>query len=149
MSISIPTVNSKVGKCMILYLLNSLIPFCIFEWFCSLHLHVKILSDLVTKLLNQGGRCYTFVAHDPDLRVDVVIKMILLGPKESEMRISRQKVIDKEIKIGLVVAKESRYLVSYTEVFEWMDCFCIKMEYCILGDLQRQFDAGKIFSEEA
>jgi serine/threonine protein kinase len=99
-------------------------------------------------LLDEGGRGYVFVAHDPDLNVDVVLKMILLGPKESVTRISRQEMIDKEIKIGLVVAKESRFLVSYTEVFEWRDCFCIKMEYCILGDLQHQFDVGKIFTEE-
>jgi hypothetical protein len=34
------------------------------------------------------------------------------------------------------------------EVFEWGDYFCIKMEYCILGDVQQQLDNGKIFKEE-
>jgi hypothetical protein len=52
------------------------------------------------------------------------------------------------MKVGLIVAKESKYLISYSEIFEWGDYFCIKMEYCNDGDLQSALDEEKIFTEE-
>jgi serine/threonine protein kinase len=57
-------------------------------------------------------------------------------------------MIEKEMKVGLTVAKESKFLISYSEIFEWGDYFCIKMEYCNGGDLQSVLDEGKIFTEE-
>jgi hypothetical protein len=80
--------------------------------------------------------------------MEVVLKMIPLGPSGSEIRSSHEKMIRKEIDIGLIIAKKCRYLVSYSEVFEWMDFFCIKMEYYSIGDLQHQFDSGRVFTEE-
>jgi hypothetical protein len=74
--------------------------------------------------------------------------MILLGPKGGESRSALKKLIEREIKIGLVIAKESEFLVSYLEIFESEDYFCIKMEYCILGDLQHQLDIGRVFTEK-
>jgi serine/threonine protein kinase len=103
---------------------------------------------LITKLLHQGGGGYAFVADDPDLHMEVVLKMIPLGPVGSEARSSHEKMIKREIDIGLFIAKKSRYLVSYAETFEWVDYFCIKMEYCRLGDLQHQFDSGRVFTDE-
>jgi hypothetical protein len=75
--------------------------------------------------------------------------MIVLGPIGSETRIANEKMIKRDIDIGLFIAKKSRYLVSYDEAFEWMGYFCIKMEYCRLGDLQQQFDSGRVFTEKA
>jgi serine/threonine protein kinase len=104
---------------------------------------------LITKLLHQGGGGYAFVADDPDLHVEVVLKMIPLGPVGSETRIENEKKIKRDIDIGLFIAKKSKHLVSYDEAFEWVDYFCIKMEYCRLGDLQRQLDSGRTFTEKA
>jgi serine/threonine protein kinase len=99
-------------------------------------------------MLAQGGGGYVFVADDPDLHMEVVLKMIPLGPEGSENRSSFEKMIKREIEIGLIIAKKSRYLVSYIETFDWVDYFCIKMEYCRLGDLKHQFDSGRVFTEE-
>jgi serine/threonine protein kinase len=106
------------------------------------------VSDVITKLLGQGGGGYAFVADDPDLHMEVVLKMIPLGPVGSEIRSSHERMVRREIDIGLIIAKKSRYLVSYTETFEWENYFCIKMEYCKLGDLQHQLDNGRIFTEK-
>jgi hypothetical protein len=81
------------------------------------------------------------VANDPDDNIDIVLKMIQLGPKDSESRSSHQKMIEKEIKVGMIVAKECNY------IFEWGDFFCIKMEYCINGDIEESLSKGRIFSE--
>jgi hypothetical protein len=110
---------------------------------------MSFFADLITKLLHQGGGGFAFVANDPDLHVEVVLKMIVLGPVGGETRIANEKVIKRDIDIGLFIAKRSKYLVSYAETFEWVDYFCIKMEYCRLGDLQQQFDSGRVFKEEA
>jgi hypothetical protein len=79
---------------------------------------------------------------------EIVIKLIGLGDKGSEWGSTHEKMIEKEIKIGLMIAKESKFVVSYLDIFEWEDYFCIKMEYCILGDLEHQLNLGKIFTEE-
>jgi hypothetical protein len=99
-------------------------------------------------LLHQGGEGYAFVANDPDTHAEIVLKLIQLGPKGSESRRLRERSIEKEIKIGLVIAKECEFLVSYWEIFECEDYFCIKMEYCSLGDLQHQLDIGRVFTEK-
>jgi hypothetical protein len=57
-------------------------------------------------------------------------------------------MMEKEMKVGLIVAKECKYLISYSEVFEWRDGFCIKMEYCNDGDFQSALDNKKSFTEE-
>jgi serine/threonine protein kinase len=103
--------------------------------------------DLTKKALGQGGSGFVFVAEDGDDKIEIALKLIPLGPKGSEEREMNQKEIEKEMKIGMIVAKESPFLVSYSEIFEWGDYFCIKMEYCQLGDLQTQIDKKRIFTE--
>jgi hypothetical protein len=140
MSGSIPGVNTKVGRCIIVLFFN---------FFCSIY-ERHFFADLITKLLKQGGGGgYVCVVNDPDLSMEVVLKIIPLGPAGSMERLSHEKMIKKEMEIGLIIAKKSRYLVLYTETFHWVDYFCIKMEYCRLGDLQYQFDSGRVFTEEA
>jgi hypothetical protein len=128
----IPDIDTKIGKCMIVLFSQCFVFF----------------ADTLIKSLPQSGGGFVFVADDPDSHTQVVLKIIVLGPKTNETRLSRQKMITSEIAIGLFIAKECRYLVSYGEVFEWVDFFCIKMEYCSMGDLQHQFDSGRIFTEE-
>jgi serine/threonine protein kinase len=74
--------------------------------------------------------------------------MIVLGPKGNASRTSNRKTIEKEIKVGMIIAKECPHLISYSEVFEWGDYFCIKMEYCKMGDLENQLNQKRIFTEE-
>jgi serine/threonine protein kinase len=128
---SIATVGSKVGRCL------SFLSFLL-----------VISADCITKILHQGGGGFVYVAKDSDTQAEVVLKLILLGPKGSESRSANKKLIEREMKIGLIFAKESEFLVSYLEIFESEDYFCIKMEYCILGDLQHQLDNSRVFTEK-
>jgi serine/threonine protein kinase len=89
-----------------------------------------------------------YVVDDPDVGGEAVLKMIPLGAKNSEARVQNQKVIEKEIKVGILIAKEYPHLVSYSETFEWGNYFCIKMEYCKMGDLLNRLRKGHVFSEE-
>jgi hypothetical protein len=41
---------------------------------------------MVKKELGQGGVGLVFVVDDPDLRTEIVLKLIRLGPKDSETR---------------------------------------------------------------
>jgi serine/threonine protein kinase len=103
---------------------------------------------MITKELGHGGGGYALVVIDPDLHSEFVLKLIVLGRKGSDLRLKHQKMIEKEIRVGMIVAKESFHLVSYIEIFEWEYCFCIKMEYCSNGDVQKQLDEGHAFTEE-
>jgi serine/threonine protein kinase len=124
-------VGSKIDKCMNLFII----------YFCG-------FVDLVNKILTHGASGFTFVVLDPDLHDEFVLKLIPFGPEESLSRTNNKKTIEKEIKVGLIVAKESKFLVQYSEIFQWEDFFCIKMEYCRQGDLQNQLDNEKFFTEE-
>jgi serine/threonine protein kinase len=108
----------------------------------------KNSTDCITKLLHQGGGGFVYVAKDLLSQTEIVLKLIQLGPKGSESRSTLKKLIESEMKIGLMIAKKSEFLVSYLEIFESGDYFCIKMEYCSLGDLQHQMDIGRIFTEK-
>jgi serine/threonine protein kinase len=120
--------------------------FVVFDFFVPISFPVEI--DIVSKQLAAGGSGLAYVATDPDLNTEIVLKLILLGPKGSASRTTNQKTIEKEIKVGMMVANECFHLVSYSEVFEWGDYFCIKMEYCKGGDLQDQIEKGHIYTEE-
>jgi serine/threonine protein kinase len=106
------------------------------------------LTDSITKSLNDGGSGFIFVADDPDSHLKIVLKLIHLGPKFSTSRSSQEKMIEKEIKTGVMIAKECKYLVSYSEVFEWKDYFCIKMEYFVNGDIKNELEKGRILTEQ-
>jgi serine/threonine protein kinase len=127
----VPTVGSRVGRCL------SFLSFLLVN-----------STDCITKLLHQGGGGFVSVANDVDTQAEVVLKLLLLGPKGSESRSAHKKLIEREMRIGLIIAKESEFLVSYLEIFETEDFFCIKMEYCSLGDLQHQLDIGRVFTEK-
>jgi serine/threonine protein kinase len=126
----IPKVGSMIGKCINSFIINF------------------TFVDLINKVLTHGAAGYTFVVHDPDLQDEFVLKLIPFGPEDSPSRNNNKKTIEKEMKVGLIVAKESKFLVQYSEIFQWGDFFCIKMEYCCQGDLQNQLDNGKFFTEE-
>jgi serine/threonine protein kinase len=98
--------------------------------------------------LNHGGAGFVYVVSDPTTNVEVVLKLIHLGPKENSSRDNHKEMIEKEMKVGILVAKECSYLISYSETVEWGDYFCIKMEYCEKGDIQSELDKGRVFSEE-
>jgi serine/threonine protein kinase len=129
---AVPGVNSLIGKCMYL---NFFILFYVY-------------LDLVKEELHHGGMGLAYVVDDPDVGGEAVLKLIPLGAKNSEARVQNQIIIEREIKVGILIAKECPQLVSYSETFEWGDYFCIKMEYCKVGDLQNRLKSGYVFSEE-
>jgi hypothetical protein len=72
-----------------------------------------------------------------------------LGRKGTEFRDLNKKMIEKEIRVGMIVAKECEYLISYSEIFDWEDYFCIKMEYCSAGDIKKQIiDSHRVFTQD-
>jgi hypothetical protein len=104
---------------------------------------------VILRELNHNERGCVCVANDPDIaNLEIVLKLIILGAKDSESRNRNKETIEKEMKIGMIVAKECDYLVSYSEIFEWGDYFCIKMEYCLKGVIQSELDKKRIFTEE-
>jgi hypothetical protein len=115
----------------------------------DLNYHFKfIILDVINGQLTDGGGGLAFVINDPDLHLEFVLKMIVLGPKGNALRIDIQKKIEKEIRVGMMIGKKSPHLVLYSEIFEWGDYFCIKMEYCKMGDLQNQLNQKRVFTEE-
>jgi serine/threonine protein kinase len=104
--------------------------------------------DLVRKELEHGGMGLVYVVDDPDIGGEAVLKLIPLGAKNSEARVQNHIIIEREIKVGILISKECPQLVSYSETFEWGNYFCIKMEYCKVGDLQNRLKKRHVFSEE-
>jgi hypothetical protein len=60
--------------------------------------------DSITKELTQGGTGFIFVVKDPDFDLEVVLKLIRLGAKGHTSEINNLKIIEKEIKVGMIVA---------------------------------------------
>jgi NIMA (never in mitosis gene a)-related kinase len=76
-----------------------------------------------------------------------IMKMINIGQEETEMRKKTQKEIEAKINIGLTVGQESSFLVQYLEMFYYKNFCCLIIEYCELGDLQKELDAQKQYEE--
>jgi serine/threonine protein kinase len=93
---------------------------------------------------------HVYIVEDPDMIINAVLKLILLEPNgsENESKKNFQRMIERITKIGKLITKECDYFVSYLEVFEWKNFFCIKMEYFNNGSLQFQIDNKRIFTEE-
>jgi serine/threonine protein kinase len=103
---------------------------------------------VIQKDLKHGGGGFVYVANDPDGNLEIVLKLIILGAKKNEAGNNNKELMEKEMKVGMIVAKECDFLVSYLEIFEWEDYLCMKMEYCLKGDIESKFEEGRIFTEE-
>jgi serine/threonine protein kinase len=109
--------------------------------------YFKDYLDLITKMLKQTGAGFTCVAKDEEADLEIVLKLVFIGVYK-ETKNKNREIINKEIEIGIMISKGCDYLISYSEVFEWKDFFCFKMEYCSNGDLQTELDKERIFTEE-
>jgi hypothetical protein len=76
-----------------------------------------------------------------------VMKIINIGPEGSEARSKAQKEIIAETNIGLTFGHGCQFLIQYVETFYYYNFFCILMEYCELGDLQKELNSGKQYDE--
>jgi serine/threonine protein kinase len=76
-----------------------------------------------------------------------VMKMINIGEEGSEERKKAQKEITAEVNIGLTLGQECPFLVRYLEMFYHENFCCLIMEYCELGDLQKELDSRKEYEE--
>jgi hypothetical protein len=116
-----------------------------------MYVHILLFEKLNIDTIKQElhhGATFVFVVDDPDINEDVVLKLIPLSLDGNESTKKYQKMIEKEIKVGMLISKECKYLVSYLEIFEWKNFFCIKMEYFRNRDIKFQLDNGRIFTEE-
>jgi hypothetical protein len=75
------------------------------------------------------------------------MKMINIGEDGTEVRKRAQKEITSEINIGLTLGRECPFLVRYLEMFYYENLCCLIIEYCELGDLQKELDSGKQYQE--
>jgi serine/threonine protein kinase len=73
--------------------------------------------------------------------------MINIGQEGSEEQKKAQKEIAAEINIGMTVGRNCPFLVRYLETFYHKNFCCLIMEYCELGDLQKELDSGKQYEE--
>jgi serine/threonine protein kinase len=93
------------------------------------------------KLLQASATGLIYIVKEIETTFIYVMKVIVTN-KEN------RRVIQRDIKIGMNEAKGNPFLVSYIEVVEKEDCFCIFMEYLEKGNLQRQIDVGHVFEEK-
>jgi hypothetical protein len=49
--------------------------------------------------------------------------------------------------VGMTVGQDCPFLVEYLEMFYYKYFCCLIIEYCELGDLQKELDLGKYFEE--
>jgi NIMA (never in mitosis gene a)-related kinase len=98
-------------------------------------------------LKEQFGQRSIFLVEKQSTKELFVLKMINIGQEGSEVRKKAQKEIAAEINIGLTLGQESPFLVRYLETFYYEHFFCLIIEYCELGDLQKVLDSGKQFEE--
>jgi serine/threonine protein kinase len=75
------------------------------------------------------------------------MKMINIGQEGSEVRKKAQKEIAAETNIVLTLGQECPFLVRYLEIFYHENFCCFIMEYCELGNLQKELDSGKQYEE--
>jgi serine/threonine protein kinase len=73
--------------------------------------------------------------------------MINIGKEGTEERRKAQKDAGTEIDIGMTVGQECPFLVRYYEMFYYKNFCCLIIEYCELGDLQKQLDLKKQYEE--
>jgi serine/threonine protein kinase len=75
------------------------------------------------------------------------MKMIKIEREGTELRKRAEREIAAEISIGLILGQECSFLVRYFEMFYYESFCCLVMEYCELGDLQKELDSGKQYEE--
>jgi serine/threonine protein kinase len=63
-----------------------------------------------------------------------------LGRTNTDEFSKRSKVIEAEISIGIKLGRLSKYLIQLTEFFIEGKYYCLIMEFCSGGDLQKIFD---------
>jgi NIMA (never in mitosis gene a)-related kinase len=104
----------------------------------------KIFLDI---LKSQFGQKNIFVVEKESTKELFVMKMINIGEEGSEERNKAQRQVVAEINIGLTLGQECPFLVRYLEMFYHENFCCLIMEYCELGDVQKELNSGKQYKE--
>jgi serine/threonine protein kinase len=58
------------------------------------------------------------------------------------------KELNSEFHVGMTLCGENEFMIHYKEILEHENFKVIIMEFCSGGDLQKQLDSGKLFTEE-
>jgi serine/threonine protein kinase len=95
----------------------------------------------------QFGISNVFVVEKQLTKDLFVMKMISIGQEGSEERNKIQNQLESEIRSVFPLGEECLFLVRYLEMFYYENFFCLVIEYCELGDLQRELDSGKHYKE--
>jgi NIMA (never in mitosis gene a)-related kinase len=95
----------------------------------------------------QFGQWTVYVVEKQLTKELFVMKMINIGPENSEERKNAQKEIGAEISIGMILGQDCPFLVQYLEIFYHKNFCCLIMEHCELGDVQKELNSGKQYEE--
>jgi serine/threonine protein kinase len=106
-----------------------------------------IINFFLDILKSQFGQRTVFVVEKESTKELFVMKMINVGQEGSEERKKTQKEIAAEINTGLTLGQECPFLVRYLEMLYHENFCCLLMEYCELGDLQKELDSRKQYEE--
>jgi NIMA (never in mitosis gene a)-related kinase len=110
-------------------------------------LKFNVFLDVLRSLLAQRNTNLIFLVEKESTKELFVMKMINIGKEGSEERNKAQREILAEINIGLTLGQECPFLVRYLEIFYHENFCCLIMEYCELGDLQKELDLKKRYEE--
>jgi serine/threonine protein kinase len=95
----------------------------------------------------QFGQRSIYVVEKQLTKELFVMKMINIGQEGSEERKKAQKEIAAEINVGMTLGQDCPFLVRYLETFYHQNFCCLIMEYCELGDVQKELDSDKQYEE--
>jgi serine/threonine protein kinase len=116
--------------------------------FLLLYVHSLIVLDVLKEQLSQKSENVIFLVEKLSNKERYIMKMINMGKEGTKKeRRKTQKNIETEIKAGMTAAQGCPFLVRYYEIFYYEDFCCFIIEYCELGDLQKQLDLKKQYEE--
>jgi serine/threonine protein kinase len=88
------------------------------------------------------------VDYEINRNEEAVLKLIE-KPKRKDKDSERiEKMIESELKVGMMIGKKSPFLVHYKQTFEHKGFVCFVMEYCSGGSISDLIEKGKKFTEK-
>jgi serine/threonine protein kinase len=105
------------------------------------------LLDKLKLELGSGGFGSVYLVGKEETNTNWVIKFVDLGEKGTSEYKEKQKSLQRDLSVGTTIGRNSPFLMKYIETFEEGRYFCIVMEYCAGGDLQKILNKGTIFTE--
>jgi serine/threonine protein kinase len=95
--------------------------------------------DKIESFVGSGSYGDVFAVTDERDEVKAM-KAMRLGERGTEGFKKRKKAMNSELDVGIELGISNEFLVQTTEFFMKNNYYCLIMEYCSHGDLQKIFD---------